>query len=328
MNNAVLINTNEQPTQTSPKTPKKNTTPSHIIIPKNKISDELIQNSEIVHSNTIKTNEKKEIIEIPTETIMPNRSQPRTTFEQETLRSLSDSIAKYGILQPLTVRKISEKSRFSIFQYELIAGERRLRASKLLELPTVPCVIIEADTRTSAALAIIENLHRDNLNIFEEAAAIASLIELHKLTQEEIATELSLTQSAIANKLRLLRLSDAEKTAILDNKLTERHARALLKIKDASERTNALTYIVKNGFNVKQSEEYIEKLLSPEQNDSKNENYDYKNLISTIKRAVENTRKHGTEIKTSRTETDFEIIYTISVTKGNKDNLNIYGKEN
>ena len=246
---------------------------------------------------------------------MPNRSQPRTTFEQESLKSLSESIAKYGILQPLTVRKMTEKSRFSIFQYELIAGERRLRASKLLGLATVPCIVIEADTRTSAALAIIENLHRDDLNVFEEASAIASLIELHSLTQEEIAAELSLTQSAVANKLRLLRLSEAEKSVILDNNLTERHARALLKIKNTAERMEALAHIVKYGLNVKQSEDYIEKLVSPEEKEAKSEISDYKNLISVIKRAVEYSRKQGTDVKTSRTETDTEIIYTVSVAK-------------
>ncbi len=257
----------------------------------------------------------REIVEISPETIMPNRSQPRTTFEQETLARLSESIAKYGILQPLTVRKISEKSRFSIFQYELVAGERRLRAAKLLGMRAVPCIIIDADTRTSAALAIIENLHRDNLNVFEEAAAIASLIELHKLTQEEIATELSLTQSAVANKLRLLRLSEAEKTVILGNNLTERHARALLKIKSTPERIEALAHIVKLNLNVKQSEDYIEKLTSPEEKDKKSGAFDYKNLISSIKKVIDNTRKHGAHVKTSRTETDSEIIYTISVSK-------------
>jgi len=267
-------------------------------------------------NSLVETQEKsREITEISPETIMPNRSQPRTTFEQETLARLSESIAKYGILQPLTVRKISEKSRFSIFQYELVAGERRLRAAKMLGLQTVPCIIINADTRTSAALAIIENLHRDNLNVFEEAAAIASLIELHKLTQEEIAAELSLTQSAVANKLRLLRLSEAEKTVILDNGLTERHARALLKIKGTPERIEALAYIVKHNLNVKQSEDYIEKLLIPEEKEEKERYFDYKTLISSIKKAIDSTRKYGARVKTSHTETDSEIIYTISVSK-------------
>lgn len=274
-------------------------------------------NNAIINTETEKENHDtgREVIEIPIETIMPNRSQPRTTFEQETLIRLSESIAKYGILQPLTVRKISEKSRFSIFQYELVAGERRLRASKLIGLSTVPCIIIEADTQTSAALAIIENLHRDDLNIFEEAAAIASLIELHKLTQEEIASELSLTQSAIANKLRLLRLSEAEKSVILNHNLTERHARALLKIKQLPLRMEALAYIIKHSFNVKQSEDYIEKLLTPEEKTDKKDSFDYKSLISSIKRTIENTREHGARVKTSHTETDTEIIYTISVSK-------------
>ncbi len=267
-------------------------------------------------NNPVEIPEKsREITEIAPETIMPNRSQPRTTFEPETLTRLSESIAKYGILQPLTVRKISEKSKFSIFQYELVAGERRLRAAKMLGLKSVPCIIIDADTRTSAALAIIENLHRDNLNVFEEAAAIASLIELHKLTQEEIAAELSLTQSAVANKLRLLRLSEAEKTVILDNGLTERHARALLKIKSTPERIEALAHIVKFNLNVKQSEDYIEKLVTSEEKEQKVAGFDYKTLISTIKRAIDNTRRHGAYVKTSRTETDTEIVYTISVLK-------------
>ena len=262
--------------------------------------------------------ETREIAEIRTETIMPNKNQPRTAFEQETLRSLSESIARYGILQPLTVRKLSEKSQFSIFQYELIAGERRLRASKILGLPTVPCIIIDADTKTSAALAIIENLHRDNLNVFEEAAAIASLIELHKLTQEEIAKELSLTQSAVANKLRLLRLSEDEKSTILENNLTERHARALLKLKDTEEREKALGYIIRHNLNVKQSEEYIEKLLSPEKNEEKATLFDHKTLFSYLKRAVESSRRCGILVKTSHTETDSEIVYTVTFPKSPK----------
>ena len=193
-----------------------------------------------VISKNAEATKNQEVIQIPTEAIMPNRSQPRTTFENESLHRLAESIRKYGILQPLTVRKTDENSRFSIFKYELVAGERRLRASKLLGLPTVPCIVIETDTQTSAALAIIENLHRDDLNIFEESAAIASLIELYKLTQEQIALQLSLTQAAVANKLRLLRLSAEERAFILEHNLTERHARALLRIKDAGERKSVL----------------------------------------------------------------------------------------
>ncbi len=256
-----------------------------------------------------------EIIHLATETIMPNRSQPRTSFETESLNRLAESIKQYGILQPLTVRKMPKNAAYSVFKYELVAGERRLRASKLIELPTVPCIVVEADTQTSAALAIIENLHRDDLNIFEEASAIASLIELHKLTQEQVAQQLSLTQAAIANKLRLLKLSDAEKELILSNKLTERHARALLKIKEPELRSKTLSHIVKNNLNVKQSEQYIEKTLSESEPLSPIRIFDYRILISNISKAVENTRNSGVLVKTAQTETEKEIIYTISIEK-------------
>ena len=272
----------------------------------------------IMSSTDASTENIRRITEIKVETIMPNSNQPRTEFEQETLKSLSESIARYGILQPLTVRKIPEKSQFSIFQYELIAGERRLRASKLLGLSTVPCIIIDTDTKTSATLAIIENLHRDDLNVFEEAAAIASLIDLHKLTQEEIAKELSLTQSAVANKLRLLRLSEGEKTLILENGLTERHARALLKLKSPEERAAALGHIIKHSLNVKQSEEYIEKILTPEKKEEKTCVFDHKALFSYLKKTVESGRKQGILVKTSHTETDSEIVYTVTFPKAPK----------
>ncbi len=257
----------------------------------------------------------EQIVHIPTETILPNRSQPRTSFELESLNRLAESIRQYGVLQPLTVRKISSDSDYSIFKYELVAGERRLRASKLLEMPTVPCIIIQTDTQTSAALAIIENLHRNDLNVFEEASAIASLIELHKLTQEQVAQQLSLTQAAIANKLRLLRLSEAEKEIILSHNLTERHARALLKIKDEQLREKALSYITKNSLNVKQSEQYIEKLLGERTAPMPLPVSDYKTLILNITKAVENTRNGGVKVKTAQSETEKEIIYTISIEK-------------
>ncbi len=257
-----------------------------------------------------------EIVDISIETILPNRSQPRTSFDTESLNSLAQSIKEYGILQPLTVRKIAENSAHSVFKYELIAGERRLRAAKLIGLESVPCIIIETDTQTSAALAIIENLHRNDLNIFEEASAIASLIEIYKLTQEQIAKRLSLTQAAIANKLRLLRLSDTEKTVILNNNLTERHARALLKLKNTAEREKTLSYIISHSLNVKQSEQYIEKLLdTSDKNTTIIYIKDYRTLISSITKAVESTRNGGISVKTAQTETDKEFIYTISIPK-------------
>ena len=258
---------------------------------------------------------ERKVVFIPVESIMPNRCQPRTRFEQESLERLSSSIKEYGIIQPLTVRENPEKSNYSSFQYELIAGERRLRAAKQIGIKEVPCIIIESDTKKSAELAIIENLHRDDLNIFEEAAAIASLIALHKLTQEQIAIQLSLTQASIANKLRLLKLSEPEKAVILSNNLTERHARALLRVKSADERQRILSHVVTHSLNVKQTEEYIDRLIAPTDTKSEAKIYNYQDLISGINRAVESTRSSGLTVRTLQTETDSDIIYTVQIPK-------------
>ena len=258
---------------------------------------------------------ERKVVFIPVESIMPNRCQPRTRFEQESLERLSSSIKEYGIIQPLTVRENPEKSNYSSFQYELIAGERRLRAAKQIGIKEVPCIIIESDTKKSAELAIIENLHRDDLNIFEEAAAIASLIALHKLTQEQIAIQLSLTQASIANKLRLLKLSEPEKAVILSNNLTERHARALLRVKSADERQRILSHVVTHSLNVKQTEEYIDRLIAPTDTKSEAKIYNYQDLISGINTAVESTRSSGLTVRTLQTETDSDIIYTVQIPK-------------
>lgn len=255
---------------------------------------------------------------IETEKIMPNRSQPRTVFDAEGLNELAESIQKYGILQPLTVRELRERSVFSSFQYELVTGERRLRAAKLIGMEKTPCIVIKSDEKTSAELAIIENLHRKDLNIFEEAAAIASLIEIHHMTQEQVAKKLSLTQAGVANKLRLLRLEKHEREQILSNKLTERHARALLRIKSPSLRQCILSHIIRHSLNVKQTEEYVEQKLNTSESGEKQAGarvIDYKTMIKAIEKAVEYTRNGGTRVKTQRSETDTDIIYTISVPK-------------
>jgi len=198
--------------------------------------------------------------------ILPNPSQPRKYFDNgETLR-LADSIRLHGILQPLCVRKPVSEGEIDDFHgvYELIAGERRLRAAKLLGLSHVPCIIIEADSLRSAELAIIENLQREDLNIFEEASAIAALINLYGLTQEEVAAKISTSQSYVANKLRLLRLDESEQRIILEKHLTERHARALLRISDPTKRKAILETVVERGYTVAETEEYVANLLNGE----------------------------------------------------------------
>jgi len=198
------------------------------------------------------------VLQIKTDSIRPNRSQPRAEFDQNSIIRLADSIRRYGILQPLTVRPSDPDD---IYEYELIAGERRLRAAKMLGYLTVPCVIMEVTDETSAELAMIENLLRENLNMFEQAYGFKKLIENHHLTQEEVARRLSMSQSAVANKLRLLRLSYEEQRLILESGLTERHARAVLRIDRPQQRLFALRYAAENKLTVQALEEYIENAL-------------------------------------------------------------------
>ncbi len=201
----------------------------------------------------------EEVTQIKVDDIRPNRAQPRAVFEQNSIIRLADSIRRYGILQPLTVRRSDPDDSC---KYELIAGERRLRAARMLGYLTVPCIIKQADDKISAELAIIENLLREDLNMFEEAYGYKKLIENHRLTQEEVAKRMSVSQSSVANKLRLLKLSFEEQKLILDSGLTERHARALLRIEDPVERTKALKHIIESKLNVSAAEDHIEKFLS------------------------------------------------------------------
>ena len=201
------------------------------------------------------------VVQIKTDDIRPNRAQPRADFDQNAIIRLADSIRRYGILQPLTVRASDPED---IYGYELIAGERRLRAAKMLGYLTVPCVIMEVSEQVSAELAIIENLLREDLNMFEQAYGFRKLIENHHLTQEEVARRMSLSQSAVANKLRLLRLSYEEQRLILESGLTERHARAALRLDDPQRRIEAIREISENKWNVQAAEQYIEELLATE----------------------------------------------------------------
>ncbi|MBQ2998881.1 MAG: ParB/RepB/Spo0J family partition protein, partial [Clostridia bacterium] len=199
-----------------------------------------------------------EVVQIKTDEIRPNRAQPRAEFEQNSIIRLADSIRRYGILQPLSVR-LSDPD--DVYRYELIAGERRLRAAKMLGYLTVPCIVMDVNEQTSAELAIIENLLREDLNMFEQAYGFKKLIENHHLTQEEVARRMSMSQSAVANKLRLLRLSYEEQRLILETGLTERHARATLRIENTKKRLETIRYIAEQKLNVQDSEAYVENLL-------------------------------------------------------------------
>jgi ParB family chromosome partitioning protein len=169
-------------------------------------------------------NDNKAIINIPIDEIAPNPYQPRKDFSGSSLEELATSIKEYGVLQPVNVRKIGGKG------YELVSGERRLRATRLAGMEVIPAVVIEVVEQDSAVIALIENLQREDLNFMEEAEGYHNLISDHGMTQEELAKKVGKKQSTIANKLRLLKLNNKIKKTILENELTERHARALLKL--------------------------------------------------------------------------------------------------
>jgi ParB family chromosome partitioning protein len=199
-----------------------------------------------------------EIKQIKCDSIRPNRAQPREDFDSASLEKLADSIKRYGVIQPLSIRKSDEGD---YYEYELISGERRLRASRIAGIFTVPCIILEADSQISAEIAIIENLMRKDLNMFELAYGMRNLIEQHGLTQDELAKRMSMSQSAIANKIRLLRFSYDEQRLILECGLTERHARALLRLESAEERISTIERIVERSLTAEETEEYIDFLL-------------------------------------------------------------------
>ncbi len=198
--------------------------------------------------------EDKRVMEISIDNIVPNPYQPRKVFSQTALEELSNSIKTYGILQPITVRQKNDK-------YELIAGERRFRAAKLASFKTIPAIIHDMTDESSAVLALLENLQREDLNFIEEAMGYESLIKEHSFTQQQLAEKLGKNQSTIANKLRILRLPSDIKIKLVENGLTERHARALLKLPTEDLMRDILDKIIKNELTVKKTEKLITDLI-------------------------------------------------------------------
>lgn len=259
---------------------------------------------------------KRRVLELPTESIRPNPMQPRQVFEEAGIRDLADSIRRHGILQPLTVRRTATG-------WELVAGERRLRAAKLAGLSRVPCLETEADDRRSALLALVENLQRRDLHYFEEAAAIAAYLKKTGSTQEEAAAALGRSPSALANKLRLLRLSPPCREILVSAGLTERHARALLRLEDEEERLAAARYMAEHHLNVAQAEQYIERRLAviqstPPQRRSTYIIKDVRLFLNSVDRGLQLIRAAGVDAVTDREDTDEAILLTIRIPKGRK----------
>ena len=262
----------------------------------------------------IKTGNK--ILNIPVSQIKPNINQPRTEFNQEALNELADSISQNGILQPLTVRKLGKND------YELISGERRLRASKIAGLSQVPCIVIVVSDEKSAVLALLENLQRQDLSFFEQAQGISKLISIFNLRQEDIATKLGKSQSTIANKIRLLKLTQSQQDNIIKSGLTERHARALLRIGDENRRDIALKAIISRELNVAQAEHYIDKIVVELQKDSHKAKRlslikDIRLFLNTVDHAVNTMREAGIFVESNRQTQDEYIEYTIKIPTNN-----------
>lgn len=255
--------------------------------------------------------EDKRVLIIPVEQVKPNPHQPRTTFSDSDLRQLSDSIRQNGILQPLSVRQNGEK-------FELIAGERRLRAAKIAGLRAVPCIVMNISERNSAILALVENIQRQDLNFFDEAAAIEKLISYYGMTQEDAAIKLGKAQSTVANKLRLLRLTHMEREFIMEHHLTERHARALLKLASVQDRHEILEKIVKYNLNVDRTEQMIDEKLGKnrEQESFRKRSVllrDVRLFINTIQRAVETMQAAGIPAASQKMQFDDYIEYRIRI---------------
>ena len=257
--------------------------------------------------------EKSKVVEIELGRIRPNPAQPRRSFDGQELESLARSIRENGLLQPLLVRRDGDG-------YELIAGERRLRACRLAGLKTAACIVSDCTSDQSAVMAMTENLQRSDLGVFEEAEGIRQLIERWHVTQEAAAERLGKSQSAVANKLRLLRFTESEREKIVAAGLTERHARALLRLEDERVRTRALDHIAEKRYSVRQTEEYVEKLLAVRQEAARNQRKtpvikDVRIFLNTISHAIETMKQSGISAQALRSETDEYIECVVRIPK-------------
>ena len=255
------------------------------------------------------------ILYLSTDELLPNPVQPRRRFDDEGLAELCESIKSYGILNPLTVRLRGGR-------YELVAGERRLRAAKMAGLREVPCLPVEANMEDASLLALVENLQRQDLDFIEEAAGIRQLILLFGMSQEEAARRLGKSQSAVANKLRLLRLPPDVLESLRENGLSERHGRALLRLQDAERQRAALAVILEKGLSVAATDAYIEQLLNapvPSEADSAPRRTfvlkDVRVFLNTLSRSIELMKQGGIEAGMRRQETADALILTISIPK-------------
>lgn len=278
-------------------------------------------------------NLKKESIKnmsyIRIDSIRPNPYQPRKQFNISSLEELCESIKQYGVIQPINVRKISNST------YELVAGERRLRAATMAKLEEIPAIVVNIDDNDSAVIALIENLQREDLNYMEEAEGYNNLIKDHGFTQDELAQKIGKSQSTIANKIRLLKLGPLVKKILKDNNLTERHARALLKLHDEQMQMKVLKLVCEKGMNVKKTEELVDRAIEKYASRSNNINTgsnnerdavhekkftkairDIRIFVNTIKQAIDLMKKSGVNAKAAQLDRGEYMEFIIRIPKG------------
>jgi ParB family chromosome partitioning protein len=271
-------------------------------------------------SRTEKKDEIKNITYINIENVRPNPYQPRKQFNKGALEELCESIKQYGVIQPINVRKISSGS------YELVAGERRLRAATMAGLKEIPAIIINVDDDDSAVMALIENLQREDLNYMEEAEGYSHLINDHGFTQEELAQKIGKSQSTIANKIRLLKLSPLVKKILADNNLTERHARALLKLHDEQLQLKVLKHVCEKGLNVKRTEELVERAIEKYSKEKEMKEKapekkmtraikDIRIFVNTIRQAIDLMKKSGVNAKAAQLDRGEYVEFVIRIPK-------------
>lgn len=263
-----------------------------------------------------------EIYNIPQAMIVPNPNQPRKRFDYDELENLAQSIRENGILQPITVRKREDK------KYELVSGERRLRAARLVGMVKIPSIVINIDDKNSAMFSIIENLQRQSLDFFEEAEAIEKLVGEYAMSREEVAQKLGLAPSTVSNKLRILRLPEEMRFELARAGLTESHARALLMLEDDNQRARALSIIVDRHLNVAESERMVNQMIN-RNNRSRNPLRgirDVRLFINTLNHAVDTIRRAGVEADAARSETEEYIEYVVRIPKSEQLRIALPGE--
>lgn len=282
------------------------------------------------HKN--KTPENKQIQEIELDKIIPNRYQPRKTFNDESISELAQTLKEQGLLQPIVVRQDPQDSE----KYEIIAGERRFRAAQSLKWAKIPAIVEEMDDEKVASLALIENLQRENLNPIDEAQAYVELMKVNNLTQTDLAKQVGKTQSYVANKIRLLKLTPKVQSFLVSKKISQRHGRALLALNQIDQ-DRAVSEIVKNGMTVKETEDmvadldgYFERLAEQERQEKEEQNpvetkkakrpviktgNDFKLQINTIKKAIKMAKESGVKVKYKEDKGNDSYKITIELLK-------------